>query len=249
MADEFDDFGDTPQHSPQPHSKADLGDVDEALSSGTPAAKFETVGAVCKGVILSAEMAQQRDMKTGQPKFWPDGNPCTMILITLQTQDRSPDIEDDNGHRRLYVKKPSAMLAAIAKALGKTKLSQAIGGTLAVKYTGDGEASQRGFNKPKLFDARFSPAGGASAPQHPDNKTAAWSEFKGKVPNLTGDPLKALWKATVEHYSGKPIAAPLTSAEWNIVGNKIAEFGPYVKELAPDPIDTPAPMVGDDIPF
>ena len=240
---------------PATHAKTDLGNVDEALAAGIPGAKFEAIGAICKGVILSAEMAQQRDMATGKPKFWPDGNPCTQILIMLATEERSPDIEDDNGHRRLYVKKPSAMLAAIAKALDKTKLSQAIGGTLAVKYTGDGEPTQRGFNAPKLFAVRFTPAYGAAtkpASNLPtaDSKTAAWKEFCAKVPNLDTEGKKVLWKKTVEKYSGKPIATPLSPSEWKIVGNKIAEYGPYVEELAPpEDVEAGPGIPADDIPF
>lgn len=251
MADEFDEFdgpsGEGGERTHAPH-KADLGNVDDALAAGTPAAKFESIGAVVKGAIVSAEMAQQRDFMTGKPKFWDDGNPCTQILIVLQTDERSPDIDDDTGLRMLYVKKPGGMLKAIHAALGKNKLSQSIGGILAVKYTGDGTPPSKGMSPPKLYAAKFTPIGAASKSPvmptaSPDNRASAIQEFKSRVPNLKGEEAKKLWIATVEHYSGKPITESLNHTEWGIVANKIVEFGPYVKELAPTPI------AADEIPF
>lgn len=161
-----DDFDGPQQGTAQaapPH--ADLGSVDDAMTSGAPAAQFKAVGAVVRGTILSAQMAQQRDMQSGKLAFWDDGNPKTQILIVLQTTERSDEIEDDTGQRMLYVKKPSNMLAAIAKALGPVKLSQAIGGELAIKYIGDGEPTKRGYNPPKKFAARFTPTTGTTQGQ------------------------------------------------------------------------------------
>ena len=199
---EHDPFEEGPQPglgAPPPH-KTDLGDVDDAMRAGTPGAKFDKIGRVYQGEIVSATMAHQRDMNTGKPLFWDDGNPKTQILIIIQTSERDDNIEDDDGKRTLYVKNPGGMRSAIAKALGKIKLSEAVGGTLAVKYTGDGEPTKRGFNAPKLFAAKFTPAGGvAAAPVVagvPDNmaaRQACWAAFKLKTSGLTEGARKSAW--------------------------------------------------------
>ena len=247
MSDEFDDP--TPPAAPPPqHSRLDLGSVDDALAAGVPAAKFETVGTIIKGTIVSAEMAQQRDLATGKPKFWEDGNPCTQILITLATADRSADIDDDDGHRRLYVKRPSAMLKAIAAALGKLKLSQAIGGTLAVKYTGDGEATQRGFSKPKLFAAKFTPPGATQIQQpaaqtgnYPEARVAAVAAFKASLPpGTTGEEAKPTWLALLAKVCPGKKVDQITAAEWEKVKMTITGYDPAMDE---------APMDDSQIPF
>jgi hypothetical protein len=55
--------------------------------------------------------------------------------------------------------KPGAMASAIKKALGEAGakgLSE--GDTLAVAYSGDGEKKKAGWNAPKLYVARYTPA-------------------------------------------------------------------------------------------
>ena len=42
-----------------------------------------------------------------------------------------------------------------ARAVGVNKTEDMIGGELSVGYTGEGKATQRGFNPPKLFSASF----------------------------------------------------------------------------------------------
>jgi hypothetical protein len=43
-------------------------------------------------------------MKTGEPKFWPSGDPMYQVIVTVQTQERDPSIQDDDGKRRLFIK-------------------------------------------------------------------------------------------------------------------------------------------------
>lgn len=123
--------------------------VNEFLAGGGAAsAKFETKGTVVKGTIIHFGMRQQSDFKSGKLLFWDDGNPRMQVVITLQTDERDDD--EDDGRRSLYVK--GNMLAALRKALGKNELQT--GGTLAVKYTGDGE-KKGNLNAPKLYACRY----------------------------------------------------------------------------------------------
>lgn len=127
---------------------------DFLMASGIKSFKFERVNATAKGTIVSLEMQQQRDIKNGQPKFWDDQKtqPMMQLRIVLATDER--DSEDDTGHRAIYVKgnMQQAVRDAI-KAAGAEKIEE--GGTLAVQYTGNGQATTVGFNPPKLYKAQY----------------------------------------------------------------------------------------------
>lgn len=126
----------------------------DLLLGGSPAAKFPTVGTVIKGKVLGQKKQQSKDMATGELKVWDDGTPVWEIVFTLQTDDRDPDIEDDDGSRRLFAR--GQMLKAIGQAIREAKWSRSlVGGVLAVKYDHDGQASKRGFSAPKVYKARF----------------------------------------------------------------------------------------------
>ena len=121
------------------------------LEGGAPSFKFDEVGKTIKGKVVSATSAHQTDFTTNEPKFWDDGKPMMQLVITLATDESDPTDPTDDGHRRIFAK--GAMLSAIRKALAGQQLAEH--GTLAVKYTGDGEAKRAGMNKPKLFAAEY----------------------------------------------------------------------------------------------
>jgi hypothetical protein len=131
------------------------------MATGGKSAKFPEVGATVRGEILDMVVSQQTDMKSGAPKFWDNGDPMRQLVITLQTDERDADDADDDGIRKLYLKggnKPTTSQGAVAAAVKKSGASALErGGTLALKYTGDGEPSQRGFNPPKLYAAKYEP--------------------------------------------------------------------------------------------
>lgn len=144
--------------------------TEDFFSSGAPCCRFNTVGDSHAGVITKMEQTQQRDMKDGTPLFWPDGNKKVTLVITLATAERDNEIDDDDGTRRLYVKKPSGMFAAIGAAIRKANARNIlVGGQLAVKYTGNGEVRTRGHNPPKEYAAKYAPpaSNGHAAPAAP----------------------------------------------------------------------------------
>jgi hypothetical protein len=131
---------------------------------GGRSAKFPNVGDKIDGEVISAEVTQQTDFKTGAPKTWDDGSPMRQLVVTLQTTEHEDD--DDDGVRRLFAKgspmKPTTSLGAIraaVHAVGATNLEP--GGRLQVAYTGDGVASGAGLNPPKEYKAKYGrPTGG-----------------------------------------------------------------------------------------
>lgn len=143
----FDD--DQDQTTPAPAS--------DFFASGSPSCRFNYIGDTHIGKIVTFDETQQKDIATGALKFWPDGNPRQMLVITLATNERDAEIDDDDGQRRLYVNKPSGMFAAIKVAIGKNKF--AAGGTLAIKYVQNGQPKQAGFSPPKEYTAKYTPAG------------------------------------------------------------------------------------------
>ena len=82
-----------------------------------------------------------------------------VLVVQLQTAERD-DVEDD-GLRNLYVRgsrdpASQSLHAAVAiavQAAGVKGLE--VGGTLTVRYVGDGVARTRGFNPPKKYIAKY----------------------------------------------------------------------------------------------
>lgn len=127
---------------------------DFLMSAGVPAAKFPTVGTTVKGVILSAEVRDQTDMQTGAVLTFPDGNPRKQLVITLETDERDESNDLDDGMRRVFAK--AEMLKAI-RDVARPYRGILPGGKLAIKYTGDKQPTQRGFNPAKLYRAWYEP--------------------------------------------------------------------------------------------
>lgn len=131
------------------------------MGGGTPSAKFENVGDKVSGEILNVETKQQTDPKDGSLKTWDNGDPMWQIVVTLQTDQRDPEIDDDDGRRAIYVKgsmKYASTAKAVAdavRAAGAKTLEK--GGTLAVQFTGEGERTNKAFNPPKLYQAAYKP--------------------------------------------------------------------------------------------
>jgi hypothetical protein len=139
-----------------------LDDANEfLLAGGVTSAKFETAGTTVSGTICrDPEVQQQREIDSGKPKFWDDGNPRKQIVIHLQTAGRDPELEDDDGVRAIYVR--GNMLRAVREAVRKAGGKLETGGVLTVTYTGDGERKAAGFNPPKLYTASYTPPGDAA---------------------------------------------------------------------------------------
>jgi len=131
--------------------------------SGAPSFKFESVGDTVTGVITGLDVRQQTDFDSGEPKTWDDGKPMMEIVITVATALRDPDIEDDEGERRVFCR--GAMLTALKQAVRKVKETKpAIGGRVTISHSGLGEAKKRGFNAPKLYTVEYeAPSGVAVA--------------------------------------------------------------------------------------
>ncbi len=199
------------------------------FDSGSASCRFSNIGDVHQGKVLAFEETQQRDIKTKAPAVWPDGNPKMMLVITLQTAERDEAIDDDNGERRLYVNKPSGMFAAIKTAIGKQTF--AVGGQLAVKYTGNGKSKSPGFNPPKEYVAKYTAPSNGTPPTwdalavtvgQSEARKAAWESFRALHPGKTTEEISTAWRELITGtFPGQQDSNSLVAAQWAMLKAKI----------------------------
>lgn len=175
------------------------------LGGGGKSAKFDTPGATITGTITQPpEVRQQTDMETGKPQTWDNGDPKLQLVVQLQTTLREDG--DDDGIRNLYVKgsrdpASGSMHAAIAIAVQAADAKGlAVGGTLAIRYVGDGVASRKGFNAPKRYAAKYTPPD-TSADWFSDTNSQA-SNGNQAGPQRSAPPQTDPWESTPKAASG-----------------------------------------------
>lgn len=120
-----------------------------------PIAKFDRVGDSVTGTLVDAEVAPVTS-PTGETQVDKNGNPRQQIIYTLQTDERDPEIDDDNGQRRVFAK--WAIQKAISTCLtdaGLSKVGLQEGGKLTITHTGTQKATQRGYSDIKLYEASY----------------------------------------------------------------------------------------------
>lgn len=135
----------------------------------TPSASFKTPGDVVGGKILEiSEPIQKKKFRKDELDYWSNGKPKMQVCITVQTDQRDPEIEDDDGRRGIWVLDAfrntegsilNAVTTAIRNAGAKTI---EVGGTLNVRLAGFDPQSQNPDNPRKIYQARYTapPAGG-----------------------------------------------------------------------------------------
>jgi hypothetical protein len=150
---------------------------------GAPTAKFPQPGVTVGGRITETpKVEQQRDIQSGEAKFWNDGNPMMQLVVTVQTDQRDPSIEDDDGRRRIFIK--GQMKNAVADAVRQAGAKGLeVGGTLHVRYTHDGEQKNRGFSPPKQYAAKYT-----AAAQNELGATTPAPAAAPPAPSPAGDP-------------------------------------------------------------
>jgi len=131
--------------------------------------KFENPGDTRVGTIAERpEAKQERDYDPnnpggGKPKFYPSGDPIMGIHVVVQTDERDPSIEDDDGRRTFYIEGryiKEAVRNAV-RAAGAPGLE--IGGQLRVTFTHREDPMDR--RSRKYWDVKYTPAGNAALMQ------------------------------------------------------------------------------------
>ncbi len=125
------------------------------LSSGVPSCTWPEIGTTYSGTVLDFRVDQAKDYDTGKPKFWDDGNPVKQLVVTIQTTERDPSKEGDDGVRALFC--GGQLLKAVREAV-RPHGGIAVGGRIGVKFTSLGEPPVRNgkkLNAPKLFKVEY----------------------------------------------------------------------------------------------
>lgn len=167
---------------------ADANDI--LFGKAAPGAKFPNVGDSVTGVILELGARQRNAYDPdkagcqGGPLWWQNGKPVeldanvansmalqpvTDAVITIQTEDRDPEDEMDDGRRRLFVS--ARLLAdALRQAAKDAKVRKfEVGGTLTVTHDKMGKPAKKGARAPKSYVATYTaPDPDAAAPEEED---------------------------------------------------------------------------------
>jgi len=141
-------------------------------------AAFTQPGSTVAGPITEISDQKQATKWNPDPKakreldFWPSGDPVMEVWLTVQTQERNPQDEEDTGLRTIVItvnQKQGGQLAAIMDACEAAGVqAPAVGGFLALTFTGFDPESKNPQNPRKLYAAKYqAPAagGGAFTPQ------------------------------------------------------------------------------------
>ncbi len=181
------------------------------LGGGTGASfQFDKAGASVTGRIVEFKTIPQTEYEgpnKGEPKFFPDGKPKTMIQVDLQTAFRNGEglkepvpAGSDDGMRTVFLnarKKPdttstmASVIAATTAAVGKASLT--IGGELTLTMTGGGPAPLA-----KHYSARYVAPSTDLAPVGPTTPAA-----------IPTPPVAA----TTTPVPAAPVAAPATALD------------------------------------
>lgn len=116
--------------------------------------KYSRPGDSVEGTVISTQVQQARDFDTNELLWWDEEKtqPRNNFIATLATNLRDPNVEDDNGDRRVFVRwqgtSKSNLISAVNK--GGDKFVRD-GSYLKVTYLGEGEKTGR-LNPPKIYD-------------------------------------------------------------------------------------------------
>lgn len=135
--------------------------------SGGKAASFDRLGHTVGGTVINAEMRQARDLESGKPGYWDNGDPKENAIVTVQTQERDPSIPDDDGVRSIYIKWWGPNRIALQQEV-RTKTAHLpedqrdilSGGYFAATWSGEQASQTKGFSPGKLYSYEYRPPQG-----------------------------------------------------------------------------------------
>lgn len=174
---------------------------DFLLGGGGKSAAFENVGDTITGTVVSTEVRQQTDFKTGVPETWDNGDPKLQLVVALQTTERDPADPDDDGVRNVYVKGSkkggSRSLHDAVRTAVQTAGAKGLepGGTLTVTFVDEEPPQNRGLSPRKLWSATY------AAP----DQAAQSGGFLGTQPTASATPVAP---ASAAPATPAPAAAP-----------------------------------------
>lgn len=171
--------------------------------SGAPAVAWQNpqtnqdypVGTTYEGYITKLDSTQQRNIQDkSKLDTWPDGRPKMVALVTIQTNQRDPQVQYDDGQRTVWVsgKYLTNAVRDAVKRVGRQRLD--VGGYLKVTLSGYGKP-EPGFRAPRLFEVSYTPPAPGAAEANeamgmgaqqvqpaPGQAQGPWYDQGGQVP-------------------------------------------------------------------
>ncbi|MFT8442204.1 MAG: hypothetical protein ABF780_05775 [Bifidobacterium aquikefiri] len=158
-------YGGYPQQQPQqPAGK--LESLDDLLNGSGAKSYFNgdsQPGATITGTLDLIETSQIRDFQTKQPSYWNDGRPQMQIHIVIQTNQRDPSVDDDDGRRSIWIKGWGIQLKAFREACQKAGIKKpGKGDQFTATFTGYGERGNAP-QPPKVYEYQIQHHDGVDA--------------------------------------------------------------------------------------
>lgn len=119
--------------------------------------KDAKVGEGFTGTITDLRTVQVRSYDSGEPEFWDDGKPKLQIEVTLATDYLNPELEGDDGTRRVYLF--GQKLAAAKQEMknkGFSKLEKSM--KFTISWVGEKPSSNKKYNNIKLYEIELDAA-------------------------------------------------------------------------------------------
>jgi hypothetical protein len=221
----------TPQAPPPQAAPQEEGD-DEFFTGGTGGsymsfADDSCVGHPRGGTIVGINERQQTHKKTKEPQFWPNSDRPIMIkVVTMQTNERKPGDQDDQGLRSVWLPQSKDVTKAVIEAMRVStpnEMRLKLGGQLWITRTGSRQTKQQDGS------AGF-PAFTYTAQYVPPQENPNDGFFTGPPPNgqaappqpqaapQAGPPVQTPWQQGSAPQQGNAYATANGQQGWNPQG-------------------------------
>lgn len=99
--------------------------MDRGLAGGSKSAftSDSLPGDTITGAVVSVDYKQVNDFNTGEPAYFPSGDPKMQFIIVIQTDQR--DDEDDDGRRTIYIPAWGSKKQALVDAMRAEEMRKA----------------------------------------------------------------------------------------------------------------------------
>lgn len=173
------------------------------LRSTSQYIKWLDQGQAITGTIVNIERRQETVFGSGEPAEWPNGDPKMQAVFTLATQERNPEVEDDNGERRVTVNLYTGQRRSLIAACKDAGIEQPeVGMRMSAKWE-DGNGTAQA---PRVFRYTFKPGSGPlagiAASEPKTTGTATDNDAIAKARKLIAGGLSA---AEVADLTGLPV--------------------------------------------
>jgi hypothetical protein len=119
------------------------------------------VGDSVTGPIVSIDVRQATDYTTKEVMYWPDGNPKEQIIVVVRAEGITPEDEDDDLHRAIYIKGWGVQRSAFIEAAKAHKPEP--GDRFTATFVAEKPNPKGGFPA-KVYEYRITPMDAGIAP-------------------------------------------------------------------------------------